>query len=44
MMISEDIKMEFRLDKCAKATFRIAKKIATEGMVLNDSQVIQHLD
>ena len=43
-MVSDDIKMEFGLDKCAKATFRKGKKIAAEGIPLNDNNVVQDLD
>ena len=42
--ISEDIKMEFGLDKCAKASFKRGKKVSAEGIPLNDNQVIQDLD
>ena len=42
--ISDDIKMEFGLDKCAKASFKRGKKISAEGIPLNDNQVIQELD
>ena len=43
-MVSDDIKMGFGLDKCAKATFRRGKKIAAEGIALNDNQVIQDVE
>ena len=43
-MVSDDIRMEFGLDKCAKAISRRGKKIAVEGIPLNDNQVIQDLD
>ena len=43
-MVLDDIKMEFGLDKCAKSTFRRGKKIAAEGISLNDNQVIQDLE
>ena len=43
-MVSDDIKMEFGLEKCAKATFRRCKKIAAERIPINDKQVIQDLD
>ena len=36
--------MEFGLDKCAKASFKRAKKVSAEGIPLNDNQVIQDLD
>ena len=42
--ISDDIKMEFGLDKCAKASFKRGKKVSAEGIPLNDNQVIQDLD
>ena len=42
--ISDDIKMEFGLDKCAKASFKRGKKVSAEGIPLNDNQVIQELD
>ena len=38
--VSDDIKMEFGLDKCAKASFKRGKKV----FPLNDNQVIQDLD
>ena len=43
-MVSDDIKMEFGLDKCAKETFRRGKKTAAEGISLNDNQVIPDQD
>ena len=42
--VSDDIKMEFELDKCAKASFKRGKKVSAEGIPLNDNQVIQDLD
>ena len=42
--ISDGIKMEFQLDKCAKASFKRGKKVSAEGIPLNDNQVIQDLD
>ena len=42
--VSDDIKMEFALDKCAKASFKRGKKVSAEGIPLNDNQVIQDLD
>ena len=42
--ISDDIKMEFGLDKCAKASFKRDKKVSAEGIPLNDNQVIHDLD
>ena len=41
--VSDDMKMEFGFNKCAKA-FQRGKKISTEGIPLIDSQVIQDLD
>ena len=42
--VSDDIKVEFGLDKCAKASFKKDKKVSAEGIPLNDNQVIQDLD
>ena len=42
--VSEDIKMEFGLDKCTKASFKTGKKVPAEEILLNDNQVIKHLD
>ena len=42
--VSNDIKMEFGLDKCAKASFKRGKKVSAEGIPLNDNNVIQDLD
>ena len=42
--VSDDIKMEFGLGKCAKASFKRGKKVSVEGIPLNDNQVIQDLD
>ena len=42
--VSDDIKMEFGLDKHAKASFKRGKKVSAEGIPLNDNQVIQDLD
>ena len=39
--VSDDIKIEFGLDKCAKASFKRGKKDSAEGIPLNDTQVIQ---
>ena len=36
--------MEFGLDKCAKAPFKRGKKVAAEGVPLNDKQVLQDLN
>ena len=41
--VSDD-KMEFGLDKCAKASFKRGKKDSAKGIPLNDNQVIQDLD
>ena len=43
-MVSDDIKIEFGLDKCAKVTFKRGKKISAEGIQLNDNKVIQGLE
>ena len=42
--VSDDIRMEFGLDKCAKATVKRCKKVSAEGILLNDHQLIQDLD
>ena len=42
--VSHDIKMEFGLDKCAKATFKRGKKTSAEWIILNEIHVIQGLD
>ena len=42
--VSDDIKVEFGVEKCAKASFKRDKKVSTEGIPLNDSQEIQDLD
>ena len=42
--VSDDIKMEFGLEKCAKTSFKTGKKVSAEGIPLNDNQVIQDLD
>ena len=42
--VSDDIMIKFGLDKCAKASFKRDKKVAAEGIPLNDNQVIQDLD
>ena len=42
--VSDDIRMEFGLDKYAKATFKRGKKVSAEGILLNDHQFIQDLD
>ena len=41
---SDDIKMEFGLDKCAKATFIKGKLTKTSNIVLNQTTTIQELD
>ena len=41
---TDDIQMEFGLDKCAKVTFKRGKKVSAEGILLNDHQLIQDLD
>ena len=43
-MVSDDIKMEYALHKCAKATFKTGQKISAEGIQLNDNKVIQDLE
>ena len=42
--VSDDIWMEFVLDKCAKATSKRGKKVSAEGILLNDYLLIQELD
>ena len=42
--VSEDIRMEFGLDKCSKASFKRGKKVSAEGIPLNNNQVIQDLN
>ena len=42
--ITDDIKMEFGLDKCAKVSFKRGKKVSAEGIPWNDNQVIQDPD
>ena len=42
--VSDDIKMEFGLDKCAKAPFKRSKKVAGEEIPQNDKQVIQDMN
>ena len=42
--VSDDIKMKFGLDKCAKASFKRGQKVSAEGIPLDDNQVIQDLD
>ena len=38
--VSDDIKIEFGLDKCAKTLFKRGQKVSAEGIPLNDNQVI----
>ena len=42
--VSDGIKMEFGLEKCATASFKTGKKVAAERVPLNDNQMIQDLD
>ena len=42
--VSDDIKMEFGLDKYEKASFNRGKKVSAEGIPLNGNQVIQYMD
>ena len=42
--VTDDIHMEFGLDKHAKASFKRGKKVSAEGIPLNDNQAIQDLD
>ena len=42
--VSDDIQMEFGLDKCPKATFKRGKKVSAKDILLNDHQLIQDLD
>ena len=42
--VSDDIKMEFGLDKCTKASFKRGKNVSAEDIPLNDNKVIQDLD
>ena len=41
---SDEIGMEFGLDKCAKATFKRGKMVKSTNVVLNDNTVIKELD
>ena len=41
---SDEIGMEFGLDKCAKATFKHGKMVKSTNIVLNDNTVIKELD
>ena len=42
--VSDDIKMEFGLGKCAKVSFKRGKKVSAEGIPPNNNQMIQDLD
>ena len=42
--VSDDIKMEFGLDKCIKASFKRGMKVSAKGIPPNDNQVIQDVD
>ena len=42
--VSDDSRMNFGLDKCAKATFKAGKKVSTEYKPISDETVIQELD
>ena len=41
---SDDIGMEFSLDKCAKATFKRGKMINSSNIMLNDNTIIKELE
>ena len=41
---SDDIKMEFGLDKCAKATFKNGKLTTTENIQIDPAATIQALE
>ena len=41
---SDDIGMEFGLDKCAKATFKRGKLVTSENIELSDDTIIKQLD
>ena len=41
---SDDICMEFGLDKCAKATFKGGKLVSTDNIFLDDDTVIKELN
>ena len=43
-MISDDIKVEFHLDKCAKATFKRGMNVPSEGIQLDSYKVIKDLE
>ena len=42
--VSDDIKMEFGLDKCTKASFKRGKKVSAGEIPLTNNQMIQDLD
>ena len=42
--VSDDIGMEFGLDKCAKATFKRGKMINSSNIMLNDNTIIKELE
>ena len=42
--VLDDTKMEFGLDKCAKASFKRGKKVSAKEIPLNDNQVMQVLN
>ena len=42
--VLDNIKMEFGLDKCAKASFKRDKKVSAKGIPLIDNEVMQDLD
>ena len=41
---SDEIGMEFGLDKCVKATFKRGKMVNSTNVVLNDNTVIKEFD
>ena len=41
---SDDIGMEFWLDKCAKASFQRVKIVSSKNVVLDDDSLIKELD
>ena len=43
-IFSDDIKMEFGLDKCAKATFTKGRLMNTSNIVINQDTTIKELD
>ena len=42
--VSDDIQMEFGLDRWVKATFKRGKRVSAKGILLNDHQLTQDLD